>query len=95
MARTAWRKDRITDRVDPETGRRIVELPTIKGMSTTQRNALFAFEAEHLGTVKAVIRMNKRAAGEVVVTPYRLNKAGIPKGLATFMGPVWTAPVAE
>ena len=24
-----------------------------------------------------------------------VNKAGIPKGLASFMGPMWTAPVAE
>lgn len=94
-AKVAWRKDRITDAVDPETGRRIVELPTISGMTPAQRDALFAFEAENLGTVKAVIRMNKRAAGEVVVTPHRLVKVGIPKGLASYMGPIWTAPAAE
>lgn len=82
--KVSWRKDRITDKVDPETGRRIVELPTIKGLTSEQRNALFAFEAEHLGTVKAVIRMNKRAAGMDVVTPARIVKVGIPKALAGF-----------
>lgn len=82
--KVAWRKDRITDKVDPDTGRRIVELPTVKGLSTADRNALFAFEAEHLGTVKAVIRMNKRAAGMDVVTPARLSKVGIPEALEAF-----------
>ena len=79
----AWRKDRITSEVDPDTGRRIVNLPTVEGMSTKQRDAVFAFEAEHLGTVKAVIRMNKRAAGQEVVVPHRLAAAGIPADLAT------------
>lgn len=81
---TAWRKDRITDKVDPATGRRIVNLPTIKGMNSTERATLFAFEAENLGTVKAVIRMNKRFTGVTPVTSARLSQAGIPKDLAKF-----------
>lgn len=83
-SKVAWRKDRITSEVDPITGRRIVNLPTIKGMTTEQRDSLFAFEAEHLGTVKAVIRMNKRSQGEVPVTPFKLASVGIPAPLAGF-----------
>lgn len=94
-AKSAWRKDRITDRVDEATGRRIVELPTIKGMTTSVRDTLFAFEAEHLGTVKAVIRMNKRALGETPVTPHRLASAGIPKALTSYYGPVWAAAASD
>ena len=84
MARTkkaAWRKDRITSEVDAETGRRIVDLPTVAGMTPAQVTALFTFEAEHLGTVRAVIRMNKRAQGDTVPTPARLASVTIPKAL--------------
>jgi hypothetical protein len=59
----AWRKDRITSEVDGDTGRRVVDLPTIPGLSNPIRDEVFAFEAGLLGTVKAVIRMNKRLAG--------------------------------
>jgi hypothetical protein len=84
-AAVAWRTDRITKDVDPNTGRRVVDLPEVPGLAEADRDAIFAFEAEHLGTVKAVIRMNKRAAGtlEFPVT-HRLTLAGIPKGLAKF-----------
>lgn len=77
MASTkAWRKDRITAAVDEETGLRVVDLPAVKGLKADVRDAIFAFEREHLGTVRAVIRMNKRAqAGKAVldVTPARLT----------------------
>lgn len=72
---TKWRNDRITADEDPETGLRIVDLPRVKGLPNDKRDAVFAFEREHLGTVKAVIRMNKRANGDEVVMPYRLSQA--------------------
>lgn len=82
---SAWRKDRITSEVDPDTGRRIVELPTVKGMTAAQRDAVFAFEASVIGTVKAVIRMNKRHAGTLTaVVTHKLAAAGIPADLAKF-----------
>lgn len=85
MARTiAWRNDRITSKVDPDTDLRVVNLPTIKGMKKEDRDALFAFEREHLGTVRAVIRMNKRASGVDVPVPARLVTAGIPAALKAF-----------
>ncbi len=80
-AAVSWRKDRITASTDPETGRRIVDLPTLKGMTASVRDEIFAFEAEHLGTVRAVIRMNKRAIGAEVPTPAKLTAAGIPASL--------------
>ena len=84
MANTSkWRNDRIKATVDEETGLRVVELPTVKGLTKAQRDSLFAFEREQIGTVKAVIRMNKRAAGVnpneradgTVALPYRLARA--------------------
>ena len=88
MARStkpAWRTDRIRKDIDPDTGRHIVDLPTLKGVKADLRDALFAFEAENIGTFRATIRMNKRAQGDDLGhTPYRLAKAGIPKGLASF-----------
>jgi hypothetical protein len=80
----AWRKDRITSDVDPETGRRIVDLPTVSGMTPAQVAALFAFEAEHLGTVRAVIRMNKRAQGDTVPVPAKIAALSIPKALKAY-----------
>ena len=81
----AWRKDRITSKVDPDTGRRIVNLPTVPGMTTAQRNALFSFEAGVLGTLRATIRIEKRAHGtDLGPVPYRLAAAGIPADLADF-----------
>lgn len=83
---TAWRKDRITSKVDEATGLHIVNLPTVKGMTTAQRDATFAFEREHLGTTRAVIRMNKRHAygAASVPVPARLAAVGIPKALVGF-----------
>jgi hypothetical protein len=82
MASTAWRKDRITDREDDATGLKIVELPTVKGMTKAVRDAVFAFEREHLGTVRAVIRMNKRAQGTDVPIPARLASVTPPAAIA-------------
>lgn len=82
-----WRTDRITKDVDANTGRRIVELPDLSpvGISDADRDAIFAFEAEHIGTVKAVIRMNKRLAGTLdTLVTHRLQAAGIPTALAAF-----------
>lgn len=86
---TTWRTDRITSDVDPETGLRIVELPTVKGMTRSQRDALFAFEREHLSTTRAVIRMNKRAAygANSVPLPARLAAIGVPAEFAGFYAP--------
>lgn len=83
MARSVWQAKRITAQEDPETGFKVVKLPTVKGMSTGTRDAIFAFEREHLGTTRAVIRMNKRAEGTdpdlradgTVQQPYRLATA--------------------
>lgn len=58
-----WRSDRITKAVDPDTGRRVVELPSVAGLTASQRDALYDFEAGVHGTMKAVIRMNKRQQG--------------------------------
>lgn len=82
MAQTAWRKDRITDREDDATGLKIVELPRVKGMTNAIRDEVFAFEREHLGTVRAVIRMNKRAQGTELPIPARLAKVEPPANIA-------------
>ena len=80
-----WGVKRITTDEDAETGLRIVNLPTVKGLTNADRDALFAFEREHLNTTRAVIRMNKRAeAGAAAVAlplPYRLSAAGLPEGV--------------
>ncbi len=57
-----WRKDRISKDVDENTGRHKVSLPTVPGLTASQRDSLFEFEAGVVGTTKAVIRMNKRQA---------------------------------
>lgn len=83
MARSVWQVKRITNDEDAETGLRVVKLPTVKGLSAATRDAIFAFEREHLGTTRAVIRMNKRAEGRdpdertdgTVQQPYRLSQA--------------------
>jgi hypothetical protein len=74
----AWRKDRITSTVDEATGIRVVEWPRVKGMTAG------TFEREHLGTTRAVIRMNKRAQGDEVPVPHRLTLVTIPADLAEF-----------
>lgn len=86
MASTAWRTDRITSKVDEDTGLRVVTLPMVKGMTKGQRDDVFAFEREHLGTTRAVIRMNKRHAygADSVPVPARLVKVGIPAEFAGF-----------
>jgi hypothetical protein len=80
----AWRKDRITSTVDEATGIRVVEWPRVKGMTAEQVEALGTFEREHLGTTRAVIRMNKRAQGDEVPVPHRLTLVTIPADLAEF-----------
>lgn len=81
MATTTWKNDRITNKRD-ENGFRIVTLPKVSGLNATQVKDLFAFERERLGTVRAVIRMNKRAAGQDVPTVARLGT--IPASLQSF-----------
>lgn len=81
MARKpAWRKDRITSNVDEESGLRIVEWPKVKGFTSEQVETLGMFEREHLGTTRAVIRMNKRAQGDDVPVPHKITVAlaGLP-----------------
>ena len=73
---TKWRNDRISKDVDEETGLHKVTLPRVKGLSTAERDALYGFEASHVGTTRAVIRMNKRAEGR---DP---NENGIPYKIA-------------
>lgn len=82
--RKAWRKDRITANVDEETGLRQVTLPTVKGMTKAQVQAVFDFERPILGTVRAVIRIQKREQGQDVPVPAKLVAAGIPTDLAPF-----------
>jgi hypothetical protein len=78
---SVWTQKRI-GAVDTETGLRAVRLPTVPGMKASVRDAVFAFERENLGTVRAIIRMNKRAEGTEVPTPAKL--AGkIPAALAS------------
>lgn len=84
MASNVWAVKRIKAEVDPATDLRVVTLPTVKGMTKGDRDALFAFEREHLGTVKAIIRMNKRATGQSVPVPARLANVAIPADLARF-----------
>ena len=83
MAQTAWRKDRITSRKDAD-GFRVVELPKIAGMTAAQVKEVFAFERERLGTVRATIRANKRAAGQTLTAVARLGT--IPASLAFAYG---------
>lgn len=73
----AWRTDRISREVDPDTGRHLVDLPTVKGMTSAEVESLFAFEASAIGTTRAIIRMNKRHAGEDLSgnVPYRVATA--------------------
>ena len=84
MAASVWTVKRISNEVDPDTDLRIVKLPAVKGISAGDRYALFAFEREHLGTVKAIIRMNKRASGLSVPVPARLAGVAIPADLERF-----------
>jgi hypothetical protein len=71
----AWRKDRISKEIDGDTGRHIVTLPTVKGMSTELRDLIFGFEASASGTTKAIIRMNKRQQGTDVPLTHKVNAA--------------------
>lgn len=87
MTQVRWRNDRISKDVDPETGRHIVNLPTVSGITRKQRDLLFAFEAGLIGTTRAVIRMNKRAAGEDPDAergepPYKIAVADTPEDVA-------------
>lgn len=80
----AWTRDQITSERDPETDLRVIRLPRVKGMSNSVRDALFTFEREHLGTTRAIIRMNKRFEGTEVPTPYRIANVEIPESLREF-----------
>ena len=83
-SKTVWRKDRITAKIDPATGRRVVNLPTIAGWTPKFRDAVFSFEASNLGTLRATVRMEKRAHGtDLGPIPFKLNRAGIPVDLAS------------
>ena len=87
MAANVWTQKRITNdttELPDGTVLRVVKLPTVKGIKAGDRDALFAFEREHLGTVKAVIRMNKRADGQSVPVPARLAGVAIPADLERF-----------
>lgn len=81
MTQSVWSVKRIGAE-DAETGLRAVKLPTVPGMSKAVRDQVFAFERETLGTVRAIIRMNKRAEGTAVPTPAKLTAKGIPSALA-------------
>lgn len=80
MTASVWTVKRIGAE-DAQTGLRAVKLPTVPGMKASLRDQVFAFERENLGTVRAIIRMNKRAEGTEVPTPAKI--AGkIPAALA-------------
>jgi hypothetical protein len=80
----AWRTDRITREVDPETGRRIVEHDPIPGVTPALQAALFEFEAGVHGTTKAVIRENARIAGGTPPLTHKIAATKIPANLRKF-----------
>ena len=77
----AWNSKRISSKKDAN-GFRIVSLPAVGGLTASEVKEVFAFEREHLGTVRATIRMNKRAQGTTVPAVARLGE--IPAGLTGF-----------